>query len=36
PYYQVFSEKYGFQPDLSIIDLLMNIGPESILILQNA
>ena len=35
PYYQVFSEKYGFQPDLSIIDLLMNIGPESILILQN-
>ena len=36
PYYQVFSEKYGFQPDLSIIDLLMNMGPESILILQNA
>lgn len=35
PYYQVFSEKYGFQPDLSIIDLLMNMGPESILILQN-
>lgn len=35
PYYQVFSEKYGFQPDLNIIDLLMNMGPESILILQN-
>ncbi len=35
PYYQVFAEKHGFQPDLSIIDLLMNMGPESILILKN-
>lgn len=36
PYYQVFTEKYGFQPDLSIIDLLMNMGPESILILKDS
>ncbi|MDL2223600.1 WbqC family protein [Bacteroidales bacterium OttesenSCG-928-M11] len=31
PYYQVFKHKYGFQPDLSIIDLLFNMGPEAIL-----
>ncbi len=35
PYYQVFAPKHGFQPDLSIIDLLMNMGPESILILKD-
>jgi hypothetical protein len=29
PYWQVFANKYGFQPNLSIIDLLFNIGPES-------
>ncbi len=34
PYYQVFAPKHGFQPDLSIIDLLMNMGPESILVLK--
>lgn len=28
-YYQVFSDKNGFQPDLSIIDLLFNQGPQS-------
>lgn len=28
-YYQSFSEKHGFLKDLSIIDLLCNIGPES-------
>jgi len=28
-YDQVFMEKYGFIPDLSIIDLLFNLGPES-------
>lgn len=27
PYIQVFSEKYGFIPGLSIIDLLLNNGP---------
>ena len=34
PYFQVFSQKYGFQPDLSIMDLLFNEGPDSILYLK--
>lgn len=29
-YYQVYQQKYGFLPNLSILDLLMNMGPESI------
>ncbi len=29
-YYQTFQEKNGFMPALSIIDLLFNIGPETI------
>lgn len=29
PYYQVFANKLGFQSNLSIIDLLFNMGPES-------
>ena len=36
PYYQVFQEKHGFLPNLSIIDLLFNMGPESLLILQRS
>ncbi len=35
PYFQVFSRKYGFQSDLSIMDLLFNEGPDSILYLKN-
>lgn len=30
PYYQVYAERYGFQPNLSVLDLLLNMGPESI------
>ena len=33
PYYQVWQQKYGFLPNLSILDLLFNMGPESILYL---
>ncbi len=32
-YYQVFSPRHGFLPDLSIVDLLFNMGNESILFL---
>jgi hypothetical protein len=35
PYFQVFSPKYGFQSDLSIMDLLFNEGPDSILYLKS-
>lgn len=28
-YYQIFEDKYGFIDDLSICDLLFNLGPES-------
>lgn len=34
-YYQVFHEKFGFVPNLSIIDLLLNMGNETILTLEN-
>jgi len=34
-YYQVFGEKFPFQPDLSVIDLLFNEGPQSLIYLQN-
>ena len=31
PYYQVFAGKHGFVPNLSILDLLCNMGNESLL-----
>lgn len=30
PYYQVFAQRHGFLSNLSILDLLLNMGPESI------
>lgn len=30
PYYQVWQQRLGFLPNLSILDLLFNMGPESI------
>lgn len=36
PYYQVFPTSEGFQPNLSIVDLLFNMGPESLIVLRDA
>jgi hypothetical protein len=33
-YYQVFEQKFGFIPNLSIVDLLFNMGNETILVLN--
>ena len=33
PYYQVYRQRLGFLPNLSVLDLLFNMGPESILYL---
>ncbi|OUP30939.1 WbqC family protein [Bacteroides sp. An19] len=36
PYYQVFDAQTGFLPNLSIIDLLFNMGPEGLLVLKES
>lgn len=36
PYYQVFAQRHGFLPNMSIIDLLFNMGPESRIVLRNS
>ena len=36
PYYQVFGQKHGFLPNLSIADLLFNMDPESLIVLQES
>lgn len=36
PYYQVFENKYGFCENLSIVDLLFNMGNESLLVLDKS
>lgn len=33
PYYQVYKERFGFQPNLSVLDLLFNMGNEAVLYL---
>ena len=33
-YYQVFRHRHGFIPDLSILDLLFNMGPEAVLFIK--
>lgn len=35
PYYQVFAQRQGFIPNLSILDLLFNLGPEALIYLTN-
>ncbi len=35
PYHQVFEDKFGFIPNLSILDLLFNLGPESVSYLKS-
>lgn len=35
PYYQVFRQKHGFLSNLSVIDLIFNMGNESIILLRD-
>ena len=35
PYYQVFAQRNGFIPNLSIFDLLFNMGPEGLIVLRD-
>ena len=34
PYYQVFMQRHGFIPNLSVVDLLFNMGPEGLIVLN--
>lgn len=36
PYYQVFRHKLGFLPNLSIVDLIFNMGPEALVVLMDS
>lgn len=36
PYYQVFDQKFGFAENMSIIDLLFNMGNESLIVLKKS
>ncbi|MDR2496446.1 MAG: WbqC family protein [Tannerellaceae bacterium] len=36
PYYQVFASRHGFLPNLSIADLLFNLGPEGLIVLRDS
>lgn len=35
PYFQSFSDKHGFLPDLSVLDLICNKGPEATTYIKN-
>jgi hypothetical protein len=35
PYTQVFSNKLGFEPNLSVLDIIFNLGPEALYYLEN-
>jgi hypothetical protein len=36
PYHQVFEQRHGFLPNMSIADLLFNMGPEARLVLRDS
>lgn len=36
PYAQIFADRHGFQPRMSVVDLVMNTGPEARRILTSA
>lgn len=36
PYYQVFGQHLSFLPNLSILDLVFNMGPEGLLVLRDS
>ena len=36
PYYQVFAQRNGFIPNLSVLDLLFNMGPEGLITLKES